>query len=118
MTDESPGVHYQISVTGRQAGAFFLLLLAALALAFFFGMRTGAASKRGPGAAATLATASDLPVPTQPPAAGAPPQKAAEETKLGFADGGKGPAAARPEAPAPEAHRSEPPKPAATAPPT
>lgn len=66
-----PPVHYQISVTGRQAGFFFLLLLAALALAFFFGMRTGAAARKGPGAAATLANASDLPVPTLAPSDGA-----------------------------------------------
>lgn len=109
MTEENPGVHYQISVTGRQAAAFFFLLLVALTLAFYFGMRTGAAAKKGPGAAATLAQASDIPVPTMPPAAGAPPEKPAEEPKLGFAEGGKGPA--------PEAPKSEPPKPSATAPP-
>jgi cell division septation protein DedD len=87
-----PPVHYQISVTGRQAGFFFLLLLAALALAFFFGMKTGAAARKGPGAAATLAGASDLPVPTLAPSdvpvetrkAGTAAEKAAEET-LGFA---------------------------------
>jgi cell division septation protein DedD len=66
-----PPVHYQISVTGRQAGFFFLLLLVALALAFFFGMRTGAAARKGPGAVATLANASDLPVPTLAPLDGA-----------------------------------------------
>ena len=37
-------VHYQISITGRQAGFFFLLLLVALGLSFFFGMKTGAAA--------------------------------------------------------------------------
>jgi len=114
VTEEKPGVHYQVSVTGRQAAAFFFLLLLALALAFFFGMRTGAASKKGPGTVATIAAASDLPVPTPSPAA---PARPAEETKLGFADGAKGPAAARPEAPAPEARKSEPPPPAATKPP-
>ena len=62
-----PPVHYQISVTTRQAGFFFLLLLAALALSFFFGMRTGAAARKGPGAVATLVAASDLPVPTLAP---------------------------------------------------
>jgi cell division septation protein DedD len=87
-----PPVHYQISVTGRQAGVFFLLLLAALSLSFFFGMRTGAEARKGPGAMATLATASDLPVPTLAPSEGAregkkpevPAEKPAEEP-LGFA---------------------------------
>lgn len=87
-----PPVHYQISVTGRQAGFFFMLLLAALALAFFFGMRTGAAARKGPGAVATLANASDLPVPTLAPSegpretrkSGTPAEKPAEEV-LGFA---------------------------------
>lgn len=93
-------VHYQLSVTGRQAGFFFMLLLAALALAFFFGMRTGAAARRGPGAAATLASASDLPVPTLAPSEAPresrkpefpsekPPEKPSErpaEEALGFA---------------------------------
>jgi cell division septation protein DedD len=87
-----PPVHYQISVTGRQAGVFFLLLLAALALAFFFGMRTGAEARKGPGAMATLVTASDLPVPTLAPAEGQRESKKAEgaaekpaEEPLGFA---------------------------------
>lgn len=87
-----PPVHYQISVTGRQAGLFFLLLLAALALAFFFGMKTGAAARKGPGAVATLRNASDLPVPTLVPSdgpqdarrPGSSPEKPAEEA-LGFA---------------------------------
>ncbi|HEX5854456.1 MAG TPA: SPOR domain-containing protein [Thermoanaerobaculia bacterium] len=93
--DEKPGrppVHYQISVTGRQAGFFFLLLLAALALSFFLGMRTGAAARRGPGAVATLAAASDLPVPTLAPSESAREGRKAEtpaekptEAALGFA---------------------------------
>jgi DedD protein len=92
--DERPGrppVHYQISVTGRQAGFFFLLLLAALALAFFFGMRTGAAARRGPGAAATLVTASEAPVPTLAPSEslresrkGESPAEKPTEAPLGF----------------------------------
>ena len=90
MSDETPGVHYQISITGRQAGAFFFALLVALALAFYFGMRTGAAARKGPGAAATLAQASDLPVPTAAPAAEALAPRAADEVKLGFAGAGKG----------------------------
>ena len=64
MTDEKEGpVHYQVSVTGRQAAAFFLVLLAALGLSFFFGMKTGAAAKRGPDVATALAAQSDIPVP-------------------------------------------------------
>jgi cell division septation protein DedD len=90
VSDETPGVHYQVSVTGRQAAAFFFGLLAALALAFFFGMRTGAAARKGPGAAMTLAQASDLPVPTVPPAAEAPLPRPTEEVKLGFAEATKG----------------------------
>ena len=55
MTEEKDGpVHYQVSVTGRQAAAFFLVLLAALGLSFFFGMKTGAAAKRGPDAVTAL----------------------------------------------------------------
>jgi cell division septation protein DedD len=87
-----PPVHYQISVTGRQAGLFFFLLLAALALAFFFGMKTGAAARKGPGAVATLANVSDLPVPTLAPSdgpretrkSGSSVERPAEEA-LGFA---------------------------------
>ena len=87
-----PPVHYQISVTGRQAGVFFLLLLVSLSLAFFFGMRTGATARKGPGAIATLVTASDLPVPTLAPSEGqresrkpeTPAEKPGEEP-LGFA---------------------------------
>ena len=110
MTDERPGVHYQISVTGRQAAAFFFVLLVALSLAFFFGMRTGAASKKGPGAAAALAQASDLPVPTAVPVAEAA-AKPAEEAKLGFAERPKG------SEPPKEAERTAPPTPAPTPPP-
>ena len=67
MTDEKEGpVHYQVSVTGRQAAAFFLVLLAALGLSFFFGMKTGAAAKRGPDVATALAAQSDIPVPRVP----------------------------------------------------
>ncbi|MFI5182151.1 MAG: SPOR domain-containing protein [Thermoanaerobaculia bacterium] len=99
MSDENPGVHYQISVTGRQAAAFFLVLLVALGLAFYFGMRTGAAATKGPGAATTLAQVSDLPVPTAPSTADAAPAKP-EEVKLGFAPAGKGSSAPVKEAPA------------------
>ncbi len=120
MSDGKPGVHYQISVTGRQAAAFFFALLAALALAFFFGMRTGAEARKGPGAAATLAQASDLPVPTMAPAAEAAAPKPTEVVKLGFPEGtrGEAPRETPKEAPkgAPtEASKSSPPAPAPTA---
>jgi cell division septation protein DedD len=82
---DRPPVHYQISVTGRQAAFFFLLLLAALGLAFFFGMKTGAAARQGPGAVATLAAASDLPVPTLAPSESPREEKKPAEEALGFA---------------------------------
>lgn len=64
MTDEKDGpVHYQVSVTGRQAAAFFLVLLGALGLSFFFGMKTGAAAKRGPDPISALTAQSDIAVP-------------------------------------------------------
>lgn len=56
-------VHYQVAVTGRQAAGFFLGLLAALGLSFFFGMKTGAAAKRGLDPIAALTAQSDIPVP-------------------------------------------------------
>lgn len=117
MSDEKPGVHYQISVTGRQAAAFFFALLAALALSFFFGMRTGGAAKKGPGAVATLAQASDLPVPTSPPSVEAAPPKPAEEVKLGFAEGTKteGPPKEAPKSAPPTRPPTAPPSPTATA---
>ncbi|HYN43742.1 MAG TPA: SPOR domain-containing protein [Thermoanaerobaculia bacterium] len=64
MTEEKDGpVHYQVSVTGRQAATFFLCLLAALGLSFFFGMKTGAAAKKGPDPIAALTAQSDISVP-------------------------------------------------------
>ena len=61
MTEEKDGpVHYQVSVTGRQAAAFFLGLLAALGLSFFFGMKTGAAAKKGPDPISALTAQSDI----------------------------------------------------------
>ena len=64
MTEEKDGpVHYQVSVTGRQAAAFFLGLLAALGLSFFFGMKTGAAAKRGMDPISALTAQSDISVP-------------------------------------------------------
>jgi cell division septation protein DedD len=118
---DRPPVHYQISVTGRQAAFFFLLLLVALALAFFFGMKTGAAARKGPGAAATLATASDLPVPTLAPSENPRDEKKPAEEALGFAADKrvalKEAAAAATPAPAPTAIPStKPPAPTAAQP--
>jgi len=79
--DKPAPVHYQISITGRQAGFFFLLLLVALGLSFFFGMKTGAAARKGPGgAAAVIASASDIPVPTLAPAEGVREAKKPDDT--------------------------------------
>jgi cell division septation protein DedD len=118
---DRPPVHYQISVTGRQAAFFFLLLLVALALAFFFGMRTGAAARKGPGAVATLATASDLPVPTLAPSESPREEKRPAEEALGFAADKrvalKEAAAAATPAPAPTAVPSPKPPAATAAPP-
>lgn len=118
---DRPPVHYQVSVTGRQAAFFFLLLLVALALAFFFGMRTGAAARKGPGAATTLATASDLPVPTLAPSENPREEKKPAEEALGFAADKrvalKEAAAAATPAPAPTAvPSSKPPAPTAAPP--
>jgi cell division septation protein DedD len=114
---DRPPVHYQVSVTGRQAAFFFLLLLVALALAFFFGMKTGAAARKGPGPTATLATVSDLPVPTLAPSEGPREEKKPAEEALGFAADKrvalKEAAAAATPAPAPTAAPS--PKPPAVA---
>ncbi|MEO6325544.1 MAG: SPOR domain-containing protein, partial [Thermoanaerobaculia bacterium] len=110
-------VHYQISITGRQAGSFFIALLLALGLAFFFGMKTGAAARRGFDPRAAVGDA--------PVAAALPPEEKGErgektetagpsaptrsnpalaevgEKKLGFDDGP--PATARPvQTPRPE----------------
>lgn len=99
MTEEKDGpVHYQVSVTGRQAAAFFLVLLAALGLSFFFGMKTGAAAKRGPDAVTALAAQSDLPVPAEADEDAAP-TPAPTETPLGF--GSPEPVRARTAAPTP-----------------
>jgi cell division septation protein DedD len=119
VNDENPGVHYQISVTGRQAAAFFFVLLVALALAFYFGMRTGAAATRGPGVATTIAQVSDLPVPTPAATAEAPPGKP-EDVKLGFAQaakpGASSPASAPAAAPEPTVAPTPPPEPTAAPP--
>lgn len=130
MTEEPEGpVHYQVSVTGRQAAAFFVALLAALGLAFFFGMKTGAAAKKAPDAVTRLAAASDLPVPTLPPAErreeparpAEPEATAPPERRMGFEDAAPREAPARParaadEGPGREVTTSRPPEPTATVP--
>jgi DedD protein len=69
VTEEKDGpVHYQVSVTGRQAAAFFLGLLAALGLSFFFGMKTGAAARKGLDPISALTAQSDIAVPAAEPA--------------------------------------------------
>lgn len=99
MTEEKDGpVHYQVSVTGRQAAAFFLVLLAALGLSFFFGMKTGAAAKRGPDAVTALAAQSDLPVRPEPEE-DVTPTPGPTEAPLGF--GSPEPVRARSAAPTP-----------------
>src|SRR5258706_8888698 len=86
MADEERGgsgdggpVHYQISITGRQAAAFFLALLVALGLAFFFGMKTGAAARHGDVAAVSASIDSPQPSPRaskeEPPKLGVAPLK-------------------------------------------
>lgn len=86
MTDEKDGpVHYQVSVTGRQAAAFFLVLLAALGLSFFFGMKTGAAAKRGPDPISALTAQSDIPVPAaEPSGEGSRATPVPTEAPIGF----------------------------------
>jgi len=82
-TGPDGAVHYQISITARQAAAFFVVLLFSLGLAFFFGMKTGAAAKRAGDPATRLAVATDLPVPTAVPIE-EPAEKPDEDRKLGF----------------------------------
>lgn len=106
--DEEGAVHYQISVTGRQAAMFFLALLVSLGLSFFFGMKTGAAAKRGvePG---RLASNANEPAETPDRSPTTPPEK-----KLGFEDPSPTPSRPSPTAPvptpAPEKVRATPPE--------
>lgn len=92
--EEGP-VHYQVSITGRQAGVFFIALLAALGLAFFFGMKTGAASRRSAEPSGRLPVA-DVVVPTPVPDVphGSPSPAEAAEKPLGFEESRPGPAGA------------------------
>ncbi|MBL8115131.1 MAG: SPOR domain-containing protein [Acidobacteria bacterium] len=83
---EDPVVHYQISITARQAATFILGLLGALGLAFFFGMKTGASAKPAPDALTRLSEASDLPVPTATEEGSTPgPRRTDPDRNLGFA---------------------------------
>ncbi len=113
MSDETPGVHYQISITGRQAAAFFLVLLVALGLAFFFGMKTGAGG-RAAAKGATVAQAVDVPAPPPGPAAAKP----TEDARPGFGDAARESEPSRAPSPlaAAEAGKSAPPKPTAPLP--
>lgn len=112
MTDEKEGpVHYQVSVTGRQAAAFFLVLLAALGLSFFFGMKTGAAARRGPDAVAAIAAQSDIPLP-RPSGEGEAGERATPvptEVPIGFEPAARPREAAPRSEPAPRADVPEPP---------
>ncbi|HEY3170763.1 MAG TPA: SPOR domain-containing protein [Thermoanaerobaculia bacterium] len=63
-----PPTHYQVSFTARQGLSLFVGLLAALGLAYFFGLRTGL-SGREPQAAGTpsaTSSAAETPSPTSP----------------------------------------------------
>ncbi|HEV8266723.1 MAG TPA: SPOR domain-containing protein [Thermoanaerobaculia bacterium] len=108
MADEERGgtgdggpVHDQISITGRQAAAFFLALLVALGLAFFFGMKTGAAARHGDVAA--VSASNDPPSPS-------PKASKEEPPKLGFAPVKPEPV----EEPTKVPSKSEPPRPKPT----
>jgi cell division septation protein DedD len=65
-----PRTYYQISITARQAVGLFVGLLAALGLAFFFGLMTGTAGRSAENAAAPPereAAAKLVPTPDAPP---------------------------------------------------
>ena len=66
----SPPVHYQISVTGRQAGFFFLLLLARARPLVLLRDEDGRRRTKGPGAAAAVSPGVRPPGPDAPPAEG------------------------------------------------
>ncbi len=115
MSESKEKVHYQISVTGRQAAAFFLALLVALGLSFFFGMKTGAAAKRGPETIAALSQASDLPVAALKAEEKRGGSKAAEDVKLGFSpEKAAEPGTSEPAKPTPAPPPTKQPEPTAT----
>ena len=113
MTEEKDGpVHYQVSVTGRQAAAFFLVLLGALGLSFFFGMKTGAAAKRGPDPISALTAQSDIAVPAAEAAGeGLRATPVPTEAPIGFDAPTKSEPPAAPEPAARTEPRAEEPKP-------
>lgn len=113
MTEEKDGpVHYQVSVTGRQAAAFFLVLLGALGLSFFFGMKTGAAAKRGPDPISALTAQSDIPVPAAESAGEGPrATPVPTEAPIGFGAPTKSEPPAKPEPAAKSEPQPEEPKP-------
>jgi len=111
VTEEKDGpVHYQVSVTGRQAATFFLGLLAALGLSFFFGMKTGAAAKRGMDPISALTAQSDIAVPAaEPERRGDRATPAPTEAPIGFEAAAPEPPATKPPATkAPKASVPEP----------
>ena len=111
---EAPRTHYQVSFTAKQALSLFVGLLAALALAYFFGLMTGLsgnatpetvaaasptpAAEEAPAAAARTAERGAFPIPVT---AAAPPSSGAPSTVQVFEDGeGTAPVRHSPRAPA------------------
>ena len=111
---EGPRTHYQVSFTSKQALSLFVGLLAALALAYFFGLMTGLsgnatpetvaaalptpAAEEAPAAAASTGDRAAFPIPVT---AAAPPSSAAPSTVQVFEDGeGGAPARPSPRSPA------------------
>ena len=97
---EAPRTHYQVSFTARQALSLFVGLLAALAVAYFFGLLTGLsgtepeqavasppASEEAPVAAAGSADHAAFPIPvTAAPAASVAPAAPGRSVQV-FEDG-------------------------------
>ncbi len=110
-------VHYQISVTGRQAALFFAVVLFALSLAFFFGMKTGAASRPAgePRKVAEATPAEEAPPDADVKAStSAPPARPDDfEKKLGFPDDSEKPSKPVPTR-EPEAKPTKAPRPSPT----
>lgn len=113
---EAPRTHYQVSFTSKQALSLFVGLLAALALAYFFGLMTGlsgnaapetvaavsptSAAEEAPAAVARTGDRGAFPIPVT---AAAPPSSAAPapSTVQVFEDGeGGAPVRPTPRAPA------------------
>ncbi len=104
-----PRTHYQISLTARQAVGAFLGLLAALSLAFFFGLMTGLSGRetpegRGPELVAVAAGAETVsepmpPIETAVPPAAVPVGPVGSRTELAGGAGVPTPPPAEPTAP-------------------